>query len=132
MSQENVELFHKAIDGYNRRDIQPMLEVSDPEAEWYPFTAQVEGDDAYHGHRGIRQWWANVEATFEEIEASVEEVRDLGDAVLGLGHLRARFKSGVPLETEIAWLFRFRDGLAVWGRAYESHAQALEAAGLSG
>jgi hypothetical protein len=25
---------------------------------------------------------------------------------------------------------RFRDGLAVWGRAYQSHAEALEAAGL--
>ena len=82
MSQENVELFHKALEGYNRRDIEAMLEIWHPKAEWYPFTAQVEGDDAYHGHEGLRQWWANVDATFEELEASVEEVRDLGDAVL--------------------------------------------------
>jgi ketosteroid isomerase-like protein len=101
-----------------------------PEAEWYPFTAQVEGD-AYHGHEGLRRWWANVDATFEEIEASVEEVRDLGDAVLALGHLRARFRSGVTLDTEIGWLTRYRDGLGVWGRAYQSHPEALEAAGLS-
>jgi ketosteroid isomerase-like protein len=130
MSQENVELFHKAVEGYNRRDIEPMLEVFHPEAEWYPFTAQVEGDEAYHGHQGLRQWWANIEATFEELEASVNEVRDFDDAVLALGHLRARFKSGVALDTEIGWLTRYRDGLAVWGRAYQSHAEALEAAGL--
>jgi ketosteroid isomerase-like protein len=130
MSQENVDGFRKAIAGYNRRDIEAMLEITHPEAEWYPFTAQVEGDDAYHGHEGLRQWWANVDATFEELEATVEEVRDLGDAVLALGHLRARFRSGVTLDTEIAWLIRYRDGLAVWGHAYQSHADALEAAGL--
>ena len=82
MSQENVALFRKAIDCYNRRDLESMLQMWHPEAEWYPFTAQVEGDDAYHGHEGLRGWWANVDATFEEIEASVEEVRDLGDTVL--------------------------------------------------
>jgi ketosteroid isomerase-like protein len=65
MSQENVELFLKAFEGYNRHDIEAMLEVWHPEAEWYPFTAQVEGD-AYHGREGLRRWWANVDATFEE------------------------------------------------------------------
>jgi len=131
VSEENVELFQKAIEHYNRRDIEAMLEIWYPEAVWYPFTAQVEGDDAYHGHAGLRQWWANVDATFEELEARVEEIRDLGDAVLALGHLRAQFRSGVTLDTEIGWLTRYRDGLAVWGRAYQSHAEALEAAGLS-
>jgi ketosteroid isomerase-like protein len=130
MSQENVSLFQKAIEAYNRRDIEAMLVLSHPEAEWYPFTAQVEGDDAYHGHEGLRQWWANVDATFEELEASVEESRDLGDTVLALGHLHARFRSGVTLDTEIGWLTRYRGGLAVWGRAYQSHADALEAVGM--
>jgi ketosteroid isomerase-like protein len=129
MSQENVELFHKAVEGYNRRNIESMLESWHPEGEWYPFTAAVEGDEAYQGHEGIRQWWANLDATFEELEASVDEVRDLGDDILALGHLRARGRgSGVSLDTEIGWVVRFRDGLAVWGRAYRSHAEAREAA----
>jgi ketosteroid isomerase-like protein len=131
MSQENVRLFRESIDAYNRRDIESMLEAWHPEAEWYPFTAAVEGDDAYHGHEGLRQWWENIDATFEQVEASLDEVRDLGDAVLALGHLRARFRSGVSLDTEISWLARYRDGLAIWGRAYQSHAEGLEAAGLS-
>jgi len=130
MSQENVELFRQALEAYNRRDIEPMLETWHPDAEWYPFTAAVEGDEAYHGREGLRQWWANIDATFEEFEASLDEIRDLGDAVLALGHLHARFRSGVDLDTEIGWLARYRDGLAVWGRAYQSHAEALEAAGL--
>ena len=130
MSRENVEALQRSIEAYNRHDIEPLLEMSDPEIEWYPFTAQVEGDEAYHGHEGLRQWWANIDAAFEEFEASVEEVRDLDDAALALGHFRAQFRSGVTLDTEIGWLIRFRDGLGVWGRAYESHAEALQAAGL--
>jgi ketosteroid isomerase-like protein len=131
MSEENVELFRQLIDAYNRRDIEPMLATLHPEAEWYPITAVVEGDEPYRGREGIRQWWENINATFEEFEASIDEVRDLGAAVLALGHLRARFRSGVPLETEIGWLTRYDGGLAVWGHTYPSHAEALEAAGLS-
>ena len=131
MSQENVESVLKGLDAYNRRDLAAMLKAMHPAAEWYPFTAQVEGDHPYHGHEGFRDWWANVDAAFEEFEVSVAEVRDLGDAVLALGQLRARFRSGVPLDTEVGWLFRYRDGLAVWGHTYQSHAEALEAAGLS-
>ena len=131
MSQENVATFERVIEAYNRREIEPLLETSDPEIEWYPFTAQVEGDEAYHGHEGLRQWWANIDAAFEDFEASVDEVRDLDDTVVGLGRLRARFRSGVNLDTEIGWVIRFRGGLGVWGRAYQSHADALEAAGLT-
>ena len=131
MSQENVEQFRKAISAYNGRDVEAMVEAFHPECEWFPFTAKVEGNEAYHGHDGIRRWWANLDATFPEREASVDEVRETGDAVVALGRLRARFRSGLSLDTEAGWFVRFRDGLVVWGRAYQSHADALDAAGLS-
>jgi ketosteroid isomerase-like protein len=130
MSRENVELFHRGMNAFLLGDIEPLLETSHPEIEWYPFSAQVEGDVAYHGHEGVRHWWANLNATFDEFEASIDEVHDEGDIVLALGQLRARFRSGITLDTEVGWVFRFRDGLAVWGRAYQSHADAREAAGL--
>jgi ketosteroid isomerase-like protein len=132
MSQQNVEALKRGVEAYNRRDIEPFMDLFHPDAEWYPFTAQVEGDEAYNGHEGLRQWIVNTNATFEESEASIDEVRDEGDIVLALGHLHARFRSGVTLDSEIGWVVRFRDGLAVWGRTYESHAHALKAAGLSG
>ena len=126
-----MEQFYRALGGYNRGDVEAMVETYHPECEWFPFTAQVEGDEPYRGHEGIRRWWANIDATFSELEASVDEVRDAGDTVVALGRLRAQFRSGVSLDTEIGWFIRYRDGLAVWGRAYQSHAETLEAAGLS-
>jgi ketosteroid isomerase-like protein len=130
MSQDNVEVFREGMEAFLRHDIEPLLETSDPEIEWYPFSAQVEGDVAYHGHEGVRRWWANMNATFEEFEASIDEVRDKDDIVMALGRLRAKFRSGITLDTELGWVFRFRNGLGVWGRAYQSHAEAIEAAGL--
>jgi ketosteroid isomerase-like protein len=132
MSRENVELFRRGMEAFLRQDIEPLIEMSHPEIEWFPFSAQVEGDVAYEGHEGVRRWWANLTATFEDFEATIDEVRDQGDVVMALGHLRAQFRSGITLNTEVGWVVRFRDGLAVWGRAYQSHAEAIEAAGLSG
>jgi ketosteroid isomerase-like protein len=131
MSKQNVELFHKGMEAFLRGDIEPLVETSHPEIEWYPFSSQVEGDAPYHGHDGVREWWVNVNATFKEFEASIDQVRDVGDVVVALGRLRARFRSGITLDSEMGWVFRFRDGLAVWGRAYQSHAEALKAAGLA-
>ena len=88
----------------NRGKIGPMLEITHPEAEWYPFTAAVEGNEAYHGHEGLRRWWENVDARFDRVDATVDDIRDLGDQLLALGRFRARFRSGVTLDTEIAWL----------------------------
>ena len=101
-----------------------------PEAEWHPSAASVEGG-AYHGRKGFERFWADIDAAFDQMETSYEEIRDLDDAVLGLGRLRARSKQGYPVDLEYGILSRYRDGLVVWGRSWFSHSEALEAAGLS-
>jgi ketosteroid isomerase-like protein len=131
MSEENVELLHKAVKAYTRGDIEAYLETAHPDLEWYPYTAQAEGGEAYRGHEGIRRWWSNLESNVDQFEASVDECRDLGETVIAFGQLRLRFKSGVTLEHEIAWVARYDDGLMVWGRTYRTRAEALEAVGLS-
>ena len=42
MSEENVERVLEGLDAYNRRDLAAMLKAIHPDADWYPFTAQVE------------------------------------------------------------------------------------------
>ena len=64
MSQENVEIVRQAFAAYASGGPEGLADFWHPEIEWYPFTAQVEGDEAYHGHEGLRQWWANVDAAF--------------------------------------------------------------------
>ena len=66
---------------------------SDAPAEWYPFTAQVDGEDAFPV-LGPQTMGSSMDASLEEIEASVEEIRDLGDTVLALGRSGARSRAG--------------------------------------
>ena len=130
MAHGDVESFMKALGAYNRHDLAGFVEVCDPGVESYPATAAAEGG-AYRGHEGIKQWFENVHAAFEEIQAEADDVRDLGDRLLALGRVHARgVGSGVEIDTEMAWVAEFRDGrLARW-RSYTSHAHALDAAGL--
>jgi ketosteroid isomerase-like protein len=130
VSQQNVEMLHEAVDAYSRGDVEAFLKTAHPDIEWYPFTAQAEGGEAYRGHEGVRRWWSNLVGNLDEFEASVNECRDLGNTVIAFGRLRGRFKSGVALDVEIAWVARYRDGLLVWGRVYRTRAEALEAVAL--
>jgi hypothetical protein len=90
----------------------------------------VEGD--YHGHDGMRRWWANVLDAFPDYSLEVLEVRDLGDSTLsdlrGRGHGAS---SDVPFEQKLWHLVEWRGEKVTSWRSFETEAEALEAAGLS-
>ena len=66
------------------------------------------------------------------IKPEVSEIRDLGDRIVALGHLRIRGKAtGIEADASAGWVVDIRDGRAVQISEYLDHAQALEAAGLS-
>ena len=134
MSERNVEVFKRGADAYNRRDVEALLEELHPEIEWRPLLPVLLGGEAavYRGHEGARQGIRELEEAFAEIRAEPFEVRDLGERVLAIGHLRGRGKeSGVETESAIAWLVDFADGKVVRIREYVDPDEALEAAGLS-
>ncbi len=129
MSKENVELLHKGVAAWNRRDLDGYVELADPEIEWYAGATRVEGG-AFRGREGMRRFWTDTYAVYDELVTSIEEVRDLGDIVVGLGRLRGRSNAGVPIDTQYGLVLRYRDGLLVSGSDWFSHAEALEVAGL--
>jgi hypothetical protein len=43
MSQENVEIFRKALDSYHRRDVEAMLEIWHPESGGGPLVCKGSG-----------------------------------------------------------------------------------------
>jgi ketosteroid isomerase-like protein len=132
MSEENVELTYRAIEAFNRRDLDAYLAVMDPEGEFTPYEVWVQGGEPYHGHVGIRSWW---EETFEVLPdlrvAEVDEVRDLGDRTFVHGRLRGQGAgSGAPIERTMLLALEWRDKKAVWWCAFGSETEALEAVGL--
>ena len=132
MSQENVEIVRRHHEAYNRHDIGAFLETLDPNVEWIPIMAALEGR-TYRGREGVRRWLEELTTDWEIFETCPEEFHDLGDRVLLLGHWRARGRaSGVELENQPAsWLYEIKGGRVLRMRTYTDRAEALEAVGLS-
>jgi ketosteroid isomerase-like protein len=130
MSQENVETFKRAIDAFNRRDLDTVLALADENVVVESRLAAMEG--GYHGHEGVCRWWQDTFDALPDYEVEVDEVRDLGDVTLA--RLRARGHgagSAAPLE-EVVWhVARWCDGRNTWWRNCMTEQEALEAAGLS-
>ncbi len=125
MSQENVEAFTRSINAWNRDDFDAWIACFDPEVKW---TALLE---EFRGHAGIRKAWDSFKVNLQ-LEARFEDIRDVGDSVLALGELTGTGRiTGLNLRAEIAQLVTFRDGKIASFRDFPSHAEALEATGLS-
>jgi ketosteroid isomerase-like protein len=132
MSEENVERSLQLVDAWNRRDVEAAVALFDQEGVWYPaIEALTEGRRTYRGHAGGRQYFDDLTQFSEAGHNEYPDVRDLGDQVLGLGRIWIRFASGVELNQEAAFLHTWRNGKCVEARTWLSHADALEAAGLS-
>jgi ketosteroid isomerase-like protein len=127
VSQENVEVARQVDYAFNRRDVAHLLELLDPEVEWIPTMAVLEGR-VYHGHDGVRSWVDDLGADWELFESHAEQVYDLGDRVLVLGAWRTR---GVEQENRPAWLYYFRQGKIVRLETYIDRGEGLRAVGLS-
>jgi ketosteroid isomerase-like protein len=131
MSQENVELAHRAFETFNRRDFDAFLAFMDPDVELKARFMEVEGDANFHGHSGVREWWEALLAIFPDFRVEVLEVRDLGDPVIVAARVHGHgLDSGVPIDEKLWMAGRVRDGRVTWWRNFVSEAEALEAVGL--
>ena len=133
MSQENVEIVRRVSDAYNRGDVGAMLDELHPEVEWHPWLQLQFGGGAtvYRGHQGVQRGIRELEEAFSEIQAEQSEIRDLGERVVAIGHLRGRgSESGAITESAIAWIVEFKGGKVIRVREYLDPEKALAAAKL--
>jgi ketosteroid isomerase-like protein len=126
MSQENVELVSRIYEAWGRKESARDLISSD--VEYVNPSYAVEA-----GTRRGRRSFAMVTDTYADFAPHVERLIDAGgDQVVALARYTASGRaSGVPLEGEHGYVWTVRDGLAVRFQWFQSHQEALEAAGLS-
>ena len=131
MAQEDVEVALAGVEAWNRGDREAWLALWDEEAEFYPLRAQLEGRP-YRGHQGLERFLVEMSEEWDEVRFEIEEARDAGEQVVGIGRFRARGRaSGVDLNVPLGVLTRVRRGKIVYTRFFSEPADALEAAGLS-
>ena len=126
MSQENVELAHRASEMFNRRDLHGFLGLMAMDVTFQPqLGASSEGQD------GIRRLWeALIEGS--DLATEIVEMRDLGaDLVLAAVRERGRdTTSGIGFEQTVWVPSRWLQGECVWWGVFLSEQDALQALGV--
>jgi ketosteroid isomerase-like protein len=133
MPQDKVDVARRAVDAFNRRDLDCLFaELATPDLEFYPGTVRALGGDEYCGREGLERFDRARSENWEELRNVAEELRDLGDRVVVLGTTKGRGRaSGAAVEVPYAAIYDFR-GDRIWRiRAYFDRAEGLRAAGLS-
>jgi ketosteroid isomerase-like protein len=132
MSQENVELLRRFHAAFNRRDLDALLALHDPEVEVVSLRMKLEGGHPFQGHDGVRSWYASLLDVYPDFASEIEEVRELGEVTIArlrqYGHGR---ESDAPIELTVWHVTHVRNRKIVWWCAVRMEAEALEAAGLS-
>src|SRR5262245_65763171 len=124
MSQENVELQHRVIDDFNRRDLDAYLALIDPGVEFTPYEVSVQAGDPYRGQDGVRNGWEESFAVLSDLRAEADEVRDLGAITFVHGCLRGRgVESGAAFERTMFLVAEWRKRKIVWWGAFASEAE---------
>jgi ketosteroid isomerase-like protein len=131
MSQQNVELVRGLFERWRAGDYEPLIEAAHPEVEIYSRFASL-GGEPYRGAEGVRQWIAEIKASFDRFEVRTSDFRDLDNRVLVLGSIALEGKtSHIKMEQPMGWLLELSDGKLTHMFFYSGHAEALEAAGMS-
>jgi ketosteroid isomerase-like protein len=131
---ENADLLRRAVEAYNRRDIEALVAELDPEVEWHPALPGllVGAATIYRGHEGIGEMFRDFYEVLDEIHFAYSEIHDLGDRVVAIGEIRVRGKaSGAETRSPYANVADVRGGMGVRIRGYLDPEEALEAARLN-
>jgi ketosteroid isomerase-like protein len=131
MSQQDVQLVWRAMQAWNREDIDELVPLTDPEVEFVSIFAGMEGR-TYRGYDGLRRYFADMKDAWAEFHRDIEGMKDAGSnqVVVFFRLLGTARASGVPVDERVTTVFRLREGRLYRMVVYRDRDEALEAAGL--
>ena len=130
MSEENLAWARRSLEHFAATGM-PYLEGAAHDIEVFDHDIP-DARNPYVGHDGVVAWLADFAESWSSFELDVERFVDAGDRVVALLRLRAvGAASGVALDRGDALVWTFRDGQMTRMDYFNSHAQGLEAAGLT-
>jgi ketosteroid isomerase-like protein len=129
MSRENVEAARHWIDAYNRRDMEGLIGLTDPDFQFRSYFVGIES--LFHGHEGLQTYFAQLDDAYESFQVVAREVFDAGAAVLMVAQAEWCGKgSGATGVTPVFPTFWLRAGKVLRGETFSDRSHALQAVGL--
>jgi ketosteroid isomerase-like protein len=131
MSEESVEIVRCAYAAFNRRDIEAIAAVTDPDLVMDWSRSMGPQRNVYRGHAGIKEWIVGMDEAFETFEVSPLEFHGSGSRIVVPTRVSGKGRgSGAVVEAQGATVWELRDGKVVGMTLYQSRQEALEAAGI--
>lgn len=131
MSEENQDIVRRIYERLNQGDIEGVVRLCDDDL-FMDFCERVFNPDTYRGHAGVRRFVEGVQDAWESYQWDVEKTLVAGDLVVAMLHCYGQSREGGPgVDWRVAWLWKLREGKALFTRFYRHRADALKAAGLS-
>jgi ketosteroid isomerase-like protein len=132
MWDERISALRAFADAISRRDVEATLAVCHPEVEFPSLMAQLQASP-YRGYAGIRRYFRDVDADWEEWWIEVEQVVPAPDGRMVMvmsTHMRGR-GSGLPFVEHLANVWEFKDEKLWRATLHRDPAEALRAIGVA-
>jgi ketosteroid isomerase-like protein len=130
MWDERTRRVRAFADAITARDVEAALEVCHPEVEFSSLMAQLDARP-YSGHAGIRRYFREIDATWEEWRVEVEQLLPAPDGrivIIMSTHMRGK-GSGVPFTQRVANVWEFREEKLWRASLHRDPADAVRATG---
>jgi ketosteroid isomerase-like protein len=132
-SERDLASLRRAYDARNSGNVDAVVELLDPEIEWWGHPLLPE-PGPLKGRQEVKRWLEETRDVLSEVEVVVQEMFETEDEIVAIVRLSARGKgSGVPVEGgPDAQVWTMRNGKAVRFRWYQGTVRAFEELGLEG
>jgi ketosteroid isomerase-like protein len=108
--------------------VPALLEVAHPEIEIHPVVGWLDMQPSFHGHAGVREYFAGLEQAFGHLRYELLSLEEHGDALVAEVRVHAHGRgSGAPLSLPIFQVLWIEDGLLRRVRTYDAREAALAA-----
>ena len=128
MWDERISVVRSFADAITERDLDWALELCHPDIEFYSMLAQLDARP-YRGFDGIRRYFRDVDATWDEWRVEVEELRSAPDGrvlIVMSTHMRGK-GSHLPFAQRVANVWEFKDEKLWRATLYREPDEALRA-----
>jgi ketosteroid isomerase-like protein len=130
MSRENVEVVRRAIDAFNRHDLDAVSRYFYPQVkvDWSRSRGLEAG--VYHGEQAAQDFWVTFYGAFDEVTFTPLEFIECGDHVVVPNSTLLCGRYGIEVVARSAPVVTVRSGRIVEWTLYQEKTEALEAVGL--
>jgi uncharacterized protein len=114
------------FDAFARRDVDRALALVDPAVEFWPqgTAERTRRTEPYRGPDGLRRYFADVAAVWDELWVDPSDLRVAGAGVVAFGTAHGR-AGDEEMHRPVIWVFKLRGERLAYGRVVATAAEAL-------